>query len=344
MERTRQRRVRLWQALAALASASLLAAPGPAGAAPYYQGKTLTIIVGYDPGGGYDRTARLVAKHLPKHLAGAPTVVVQNMPGANSIIAANHLYNTAKPDGLTIGTFNRNLPLGQLIKAEGIRFDITKYAWIGSVSSETTILAVRSDLPYKTFADLQNAKQEVVIGATGPGANTYDFPILLREYLGANLKVVSGYKSSADIMLALERKEVDGRAGSYASIKPWIDRGVVRPLIRTRAVEPGIEQLPVDEQLATDPKARAVLALRSIPEVLGRPYVAPPNTPAERVRELQEAFAKLAKDPEAQAEAQKAGFSLEFVNGAEAQKILREIFSQPAEIVQEFTKFVKFGG
>src|ERR687892_1994789 len=126
-------------------------AVAPAVQAQYYAGKTVTIVVGYKTGGGYDATARLLARHLPKHLPGKPTVIVQNMPGANSIIAANHMYNVAKPDGLTIGTFNRNLPIAQLTKVEGVKFDITKFQWVGSAANESTILAIRTDLPYKTF-------------------------------------------------------------------------------------------------------------------------------------------------------------------------------------------------
>lgn len=330
--------------LVAIAAWAMLAgAPGPAAAAPFYEGKTVTIVVGYPPGGGYDRVARVVANHLSKHIPGRPVVVVQNMPGANSIIAANHLYNIARPDGLTIGTFNRNLPLGQLIRAEGVKFDMTKFAWIGSASSEVTVLTIRSDLPYNSFEDLRKAKEPVIIGATGPGASTHDFPLLLKEYLGANLKVLSGYKSSSEIMLAIERKEVDGRAGSYASVKPWVDRGVVKPLIRTRATEPGIEQLPVDEELAPSKLAKAVFALRSIPELIGRPYVAPPGTPDELVQTLREAFARLARDPEAVEEAKKLKFSLEYVPGDQAARIVREIFEQPEEVVREFTRHVKFG-
>src|ERR1041385_3250691 len=257
--------------------AAALAAP--LAQAQSYAGKTVTIIVGFKPGGGYDAVARVLARHLPQHLPGKPTVIVQNMPGGNSIIAANHIYNVAKPDGLTIGTFNRNLPIAQLTRVAGVKFDITKFAWIGSAANETTILAIRDDLPYKTFADLRKAKEPVVIGSTGPGANTHDFPLLLKDLLGVNLKIVSGYSSSADIMLAVERKEVDGRAGSLTSLRPFIDRNLVRPVIRARSTEAGLEKLPVDESFAPNPKATAIMALPSSPEQVARPYVLPPKTP-----------------------------------------------------------------
>jgi tripartite-type tricarboxylate transporter receptor subunit TctC len=311
--------------------------------AQYYAGKTVTIIVGYKTGGGYDATARLLARHLPKHIPGKPTVIVQNMPGANSLIAANHVYSVAKPDGLTIGTFNRNLPIAQLTGVQGVKFDMTKFAWIGSAASESTILAIRDDLPYRTFEDLKKADKPVVIGATGPGANTYDFPLLLKELLGANLKIVSGYSSSSDIMLAIERKEVDGRAGSFSSIRPFIDRKLVRPVMRARAVEPGIEQLPVDESLAPNPRAKAIMALRSAPEVIGRPYVMHPSTPAEHLKTMREAFANAIKDQELVAEAKKAKMELEYVSGDEALKVMKEVLSQPKDVVEEFSKYIKFG-
>jgi tripartite-type tricarboxylate transporter receptor subunit TctC len=311
--------------------------------AQYYAGKTVTIIVGYKTGGGYDATARLLARHLPKHIPGKPTVIVQNMPGANSLIAANHVYSVAKPDGLTIATFNRNLPIAQLTGVQGVKFDMTKFAWIGSAASESTILAIRTDLPYRSFEDLRKADKTVVIGATGPGANTYDFPLLLKELLGANLKIVSGYSSSADIMLAIERKEVDGRAGSYSSIRPFIDRNLVRPVVRARATEAGIEQLPVDESLAPNARAKAIMALRSAPEVIGRPYVMHPNTPGEHLKTMREAFANAIKDAELVAEAQKAKMELEFVHGDEAVKVMKEVLSQPKDVVDEFSKYVKFG-
>ncbi len=330
-------------AVVAVLALGVVAPPeGQAQTSPY-AGKTITIVVGYKPGGGYDATARLLARHLPEYISGKPTVIVQNMPGANSLIAANHVYGVAKPDGLTIGTFNRNLPIAQLTGVAGVKFDMTKFAWIGSAASEATILAIRTDLPYNNFEDMKKSGKEIVIGATGPGANTYDFPLLIKELLGVKLKIVSGYSSSSDIMLAIERKEADGRAGSYSSILPFIDRKLVRPVIRARAVEQGIEQLPVDENLASTPRAKAIMALRSAPEVIGRPYVMPPGTPDALVKTLREAFAKAIKDPKLMAEAKKAKMDLNFVPGDEALKVIKEVLTQPKDIVDEFSKYIKFG-
>jgi len=327
--------------IAALAAVPLIAA---AQSSPY-AGKTITLVVGYKPGGGYDATARLLARHLPKHIPGKPTVIVQNMPGGNSIIAANYLYSSAKPDGMTLGTFNRNLPIAQLTAVQGVKFDMRKFAWIGSAANETTVLTIRNDLPYTSFDELRKAKQPVVIGSTGPGANTYDFPLLLKDLLGVNLKIVSGYSSSADIMLAVERKEVDGRAGSISSLRPFIERKLVRPVVRARShdVDPAIKDLPIDETIAPNPRAKAIMALRSAPELIARPYVMPPNTPPELLKLMREAFVAAIKDPAAIAEANKAKLDLEYTSDEEATKVLAEVLNQPKDIVEEFSKYVKFG-
>jgi len=333
---------KLWVFAWVLLVPLILGTPVLALGASYYEGKTLTIVVGYKPGGGYDRYARLYAKYLPKHIPGSPTIIIQNMPGANSIIAANHLYSVAKPDGLTIGTFNNALTTAQLTKVEGVKYDLTKFSWIGSAASDAVILVVRSDLPYKTFDDMRKAK-EIVIGTTGPGSSTHDFPSILKEFTGLNFKLVSGYSSSADVMLAIERKEADGRAGSYDSIKPFIDRGLVRPVIRNRISAPGIEKLPVDEQLTKDPKGKAIMAVNAAPTSIYRPFVAPPGTPAEVMKVLRDAFANASKDKELLAEAKKSKMTIDFASAEEALKIVREVLSQPAEMAREIGKYIKFG-
>jgi tripartite-type tricarboxylate transporter receptor subunit TctC len=322
---------------------TLLMIPVFSYAASYYEGKTLTIVVGYKSGGGYDRTARLLAKYLPKYIPGNPTVVVQNMDGSNSIIAANHIYSAVKPDGFSIGALNRSLPIAQLIRVEGIKFDMMKYGWIGSAASETTVLTVRSDLPFKTFEDVRKSKQQVTVGSTGPGANNHDFPLLLEEFAGVNFKIVPGYSSSADVTHAIERKEIDAWAGSYSTIKPYIARGLVRAVIRSRGPEPDVAKLPLDEDLATSPKGKAIMAIRSAPERIGRPFTAPPGTPAETMKILHEAFAKVTRDKDLLDEANKANIPIEYVTAEECLKIVREVLNQPAGITQDLTKYIKFG-
>ncbi len=310
-------------------------------AAPYYEGKRVRILVGFSPGGGHDRVARLLAKHLPKHIPGRPTILVENMPGATGMIEANYVYNAAKPDGLTIGTLHGGIIFAQLAKADGIKFDLMKYAWIGSASSESTVLVIRSDLPFKTYKDLLQSKAQFVFGTTGPGAAGGQFPLILKEYTGLNVKMVT-YPSSADTMLAIQRKEVDGRGASYSSVKPFIDQGLVRPVIRCQVSEPGIENLPVDQDFATSKIGKTIMAILNPAYVMGRPYVMPPKTPNNAMAILREAFAKVVKDPEAMADGKKMSLSLEYTPADECLKQLNYVFNQPPDIVKEVNKFINF--
>jgi tripartite-type tricarboxylate transporter receptor subunit TctC len=310
-------------------------------AAPYYEGKVITIIVGNEPGGGYDRLARTIAKHLPKHVPGKPTVLVQNMPGASSMIAANHLYHIAKPDGTTIAALNRGLPFAQVLKADGVRFDLLKYAWIGSAAVEATVLALRTELPFKTAEDMRNAKSPIMMGATGPTDTGGQFPLLLKEYLGLNLKLVN-YTSGADIQLAVERKEVDGRAAAYSSLKPYIERGLMRPVIRGRVSEAGIDHLPVNEDLTTDKRAKTILAMFSGVELIGRPYVVTPGTPPDVMKILRDAFAAVAKDPDLKEDSKKQRMEVQYVPPEECLKVLNYLLTQPDDVVKEFGKYIKF--
>jgi tripartite-type tricarboxylate transporter receptor subunit TctC len=308
--------------------------------ANYYDGKTITIVVGYKPGGGYDQYARLIAKHLPKYIPGNPTVIIQNMPGGGSVIATNYVYTTAKPDGLTIGTFNNSLVFNQLTKSPAVRFDLTKFAWIGSVASDVAVIAVRSDLPYKTVDDLRKAK-EIVMGATGTGDTSYVVPVFLKEYAGIPFKMIVGYSSSSDVMLAIERKEVDGRAGSYISVLPFIERGLVRPLIRSNVDIAAVRKLPTDESLATTAKGKAVMAVRSGPEQMYRPYVAPPATPENVMKILRDAFAKVTSDKALLADAAKSNMTVQFTPADGVLKLVQSALTQPPEIAAEIGKFFK---
>jgi len=310
-------------------------------AAPYYEGKVIQIIVGFSPGGGYDRMSRMLAKHLPKHIPGKPSIIVDNMAGGGSAIAANYIYNVAKPDGLTIGAIDQGLAFGQLLKVAGVKFDARKFSWVGSTGVEPTILTLRSDLPYKTIEDLRKEKKEVFLGSVGKASTDYQFPILLKEFVGINFNFVI-YPGGADINLAIERKELDGRVGSYSSLKPFIERGLLRPFVRCRVSVQGIESLPVDEDLTNDIKGKRLMSMLAAPARLGRPYIAPPGVPNEIMNILWDAFAKVVKDPELKEDAKKNRFEVEYVSADEIQRILNELFNQPPDIIEEFRKYIKF--
>ncbi len=331
------RRVVVWCVVVGLLVAGL-----PALAQAPFAGKTVTILVGYTAGGGYDRVARIVARHLGRHLPGNPGVIVQNMPGANSIVAANHLYNLPRPDGLTIGLFNRNLVLGQLVGVESMRVDVRRWQWIGSPAEETDVFAIRADLPYRHILDLRRAEPPLAIGATGPGANTYDYPLVLKAFLKLNLRIISGYPGSADIMLAIERKEVDGRAGSWSSLKRFVQRGLIRPLVHTPTENPELRALPTDVDLVSEPLAKAVLRLRAVPNRLGRPFVAPPGAPPELVRLYREAFRRMTQDREFVAEMERAGVEVTYVSAEECLRLINEVFATPPSVVRVFKEFFRF--
>jgi tripartite-type tricarboxylate transporter receptor subunit TctC len=319
-----------------------LACPAAHAAAPYYEGKTITIIVGFSAGGGYDRLSRILAKYMPKYIPGKPVILVQNEPGAAGMVAANTLYNIAKPDGMTFGIFNRGMPFAQLLKAEGVKFDLRKFSWIGSAAVESATLSLRTDLPFKTVSDVLKSKEPVMIGSAGGMADSNtQFVVLLKEYLKLNAKIIN-YPASPEVMLAIERKEVDGRGASWSSIKPFVDRGLVRSWIRGKFAEPGIENLPVDEDLTNDKVGKTIMAMRSATDGVGRPYIAPPGTPANAMKILRDAMAKALKDPELQADVKKGQMYAQYVTPEECMKLVNFVLNQPPEIAKEASKFIKF--
>ncbi|HSF59762.1 MAG TPA: tripartite tricarboxylate transporter substrate-binding protein [Candidatus Binatia bacterium] len=320
----------------------LIVSPAPA-QAPFYEGKTITIVIGTAAGGSIV-AARIIAQYLGKYLPGNPTVVVQSMLGGAHIVASNHVFNTAKPDGLTLLAANPNIAIAQLIKVEGVRFDVRKFEWLGSSGSDGVLLTIRSDLPYKSFEEMRKADRELVVGTTGPGSNAHDFPLLLKEFAGAKFKFVSGYPANSDILLALERKEVDVWAAFAATVRPVAQRGAVRPLVRARVSSPGFDDLPVDETLTTSPVGKALMSIKTAPLAIGRPLAAPPGTPADRVALLRDAIAKALKDPELEASGRKAQIDFKHIAADEVHKGISAILQQPADVRQEMVKYIKFGG
>jgi len=328
--------------LALLAAVSL--APLWAGAqTSFYEGKTITAVIGAN-GGSLETATRIVSRHLGKYIPGNPTVIVQNMPGAAHLVATNHVYNIAKPDGLTLIAVNPAVGIAQLSKVSAVRFDLRKFEWLGSSGADGVAMAIRPDLPYKTWDEFMKSGKELVVGTTGPGSNAHDFPLLLREFAGANLKLVAGYPANADVLLALERKEVDAWAAFATTIKIAADRGAVRPIVRGRVALPGFEQLPVDENLAKNPVGKAIMGIRAVPLTIGRVFAAPPGTPADRVKILREAFSKAMQDKDLLADAKKAKIGIHYIPPAEVEQTFVELMNQTPEVLKEMTKYIKFGG
>jgi tripartite-type tricarboxylate transporter receptor subunit TctC len=314
---------------------------GPAwGQANFYEGKTVTVLIGAKSG-SLAIAAQIAAQHLGKYIPGKPAVILQHMPGAAHILATNNVFNVAKPDGLTILAANPSVAIAQLSKVETVRFDVRKFQWLGSTGADGVALSVRSDLPYKTFDDLRKVDQELVAGTTGPGSNAHDFPLLLKEFAGAKLKLVSGYPANSDVLLAVERKEVDSWSALATTIKLAADRGVVRPLVRGRVAIPGFENLPVDEDLTTNKIGKALMAIRGLPLAIGRAFAVAPATPAARVTVLREALMKVVQDPEFQAEAKKAKIDMHHISAEQVQKDFNTMMNQPADVLKEMGKYIK---
>src|SRR5919106_55049 len=313
------------------------------GQANFYEGKTITIQIGAKSG-SLAIAAQIVGHHLGKYIPGKPAVVVNFMPGAAHLLATNHVFNLAKPDGLTILASNPNVAIAQLSKVEQVRFDVRKFHWLGSSGADGVMFSIRSDLPYKSFDELKKADKELVAGTTGPGSNAHDFPLLLKEFAGLKLKLVSGYPANSDVLLAIERKEVDSWSALATTIKLAADRGVVRPLVRGRVAMPGFENLPSDEDLATSALGKSLMSIKALPLAIGRAFASAPGTPADRVAILRDAFAKALKDAELLAEGKKAKIDFSFISHEKVQKDFSGLLNQSPETLKEMGKYIKAEG
>jgi tripartite-type tricarboxylate transporter receptor subunit TctC len=328
--------------LTALLVLSVPVVPSVFAAAPYYEGKVITIIVGYAAGGGYDRVARVIAKVLPKHLPGKPSIIVQNMAGGSSMIAANHIYHKTDPDGTTLLATSRGIVFMQLLKIEGVRYDVNKMPYLGSASADSIVLCIRGDMPYKTIHDLLKSKKGIFLGITGPADITAQVSQISKDYiLGPETKLVQ-YRSGTEVMLAIERKEVDGVWIAYNSGRPQIERGLLRPLVRARVVQKGIENLPVNEDLTSDPTGKTIMAMIGRTGEMGRPFLTTPGTPPNVLSLLREGFAKTMGDPEFLADAEKAQMEPKYVSPDECVKLQNYLLEQPPETIKVFGKYIKF--
>jgi tripartite-type tricarboxylate transporter receptor subunit TctC len=319
--------------LAGLALLAALLSTVPAAAqSTFFEGKTVRIVVGFSAGGGYDTYSRAIARHLGRHIPGKPTVIVENMPGAGSLIAANHLYKVARPDGLTLGNFAGGLVLGQIVGQPGIEFDARKFAWVGTPSREVSVCALTKASGITSIESWMAAKTPVKLGGTGSGATTDDVPRVLAATLGLPIQVVRGYKGTAEIRLAAESGEIAGGCWQWESVKStWrqgLDSGDVAVLLQVAGKPvPDLPKVALAPALARTDEARQLInAGIVIPTEIGRVYALPPGTPADRVQTLRAAFTETARDPEFLADARRSKLEIDSMSGEDLTRVVHEMF------------------
>jgi tripartite-type tricarboxylate transporter receptor subunit TctC len=326
----------LWSTIAAIAALSFNAAVQQANAQDsFYKGKTVTIVVGYSAGGGYDQYARLVARHLGNHIAGNPTVIVQNMPGAASMTSVRYLDATAPKDGTVITTFDPGLILQSF--GEPSKPQFSDYQWIGTLLRDIRICYASTASGIKTWDDMMKRK-EFLIGNTARGSNAYVNGAILRNVFHAPLRQISGYPGSNEQRLALERGELEGNCGSWTAIpQDWIVNHKINALVRFSPKRPADmpESVPFVNDLATTPAQKAVLDILNGSGELGRPFIVAKQVPKDRVNTLRAAFEATLKDEQFLAEAQKQNLLLDPVSGEEAEKIIATMYAAPPDLVKK---------
>ncbi len=341
--------------IAALAAGAALCvalvSPGNAqGVETFYKGKTLELIVGYGPGGGYDVYARHLARHIIRFVPGRPSIVVRNMPGAGSLVAANHLFNAAPKDGTTFGIFSRDMALSAILKANrNIRFEPRKFSWLGTPASSANDV-------YLTFArknaNVKNIKQIVgpgsdvlVIGGTGAGSAGNDWALLLRDGLGMRIKLIPGYRDSSALFMAAERAEIDGRSLDYSAVRssrpdwlrPESQMQVLLQFGRTTR-HPDFKNVPLARDFADTPEKVALLDLAELSNTLARPFAAPPEIPADRLAALRKAFDDMGRDPAYKAEGEKLRIDISPMSGQEMLAVIEKMASAPPHVLAQMQR------
>jgi tripartite-type tricarboxylate transporter receptor subunit TctC len=302
----------------------------------FYQGKQITIVVGFSAGGTYDATARLFAHFLGKHLAGNPTVIVRNMPGAGSLVATTNLYNTAPSDGTTLGVIGGGTVLEPLLGNPQANYDARQFAWIGGRSRDDFLCVVWHTVPVNRIEDVM--RRETVVGATGPGSRTLTYPQALNDLIGTKFKIVAGYPGGNEITLALEKGEVEGYCGwAIGSIRQrapqWLRDGTLKVLTQFTVGKPDLPDAPLASELPKTPEGRQAIEILSADSVLAWPLMAPPHLPAERVGELRAAFGAMMADPELLNEAARQNLDIDAVGGSEMQSLIERLYGAPAPVL-----------
>jgi tripartite-type tricarboxylate transporter receptor subunit TctC len=330
----------------------LVAPAGTMAQAPFFQDKTIRIVAGYGAGSVDDAWTRMIGQYLGKYIPGNPGIVVQNMPGAGSMIAANYVYKVAKPDGLTLGGVRAGLYLDQLIGRKEVQFDWTKFTWLGSPTRAELIIYIRANTPYKTMHDVRKAAVPPKCGATGTSSPGYFLGSLLEETIGVKFNTLTGYKDGPEVDLAIEREEIHCRGISLETLfgreplRGWHKSGFVRVLLQTGKKRdsklpdvPTIWELMNEYKTPEAGKRLATIILAVGP--LGRPYLSSPGLPPARAKLLQSAFNKVLTDPEFQTQAKERNLEIDPVSSGELETLAREVIAQPPDVIERMKRLLE---
>ena len=308
----------------------------PPGDAAFFKGKTITLITSTGVGGTYDTVARLFSRHMPRHIPGNPTMIVENMPGGGNVLATNYMYNIAPKDGTAIATIHSAMPLQQVLNSGGIRYDADKFNWLGSTGPQNEVILVWHTAGITSIAQAQ--EKQIVLGGTGAGAGIVLLPMVVNKLLGTKFKIVIGYRTSEDVNLGMERGEVQARAFSLGSITSqhpdWISAHKVAFLVQAGVRRDKVlPDVPLLTELAKTDEQRQIFKLISSSPALGQPYVAPPGVPAARLAILRDAFAATMNDPAFLADTAKINFTIEPMSADEVTQIVHDTVATPPGII-----------
>jgi len=311
----------------------------------FYKGKTIRLVVGLAPGGGFDTYSRVIARHIGKHIPGNPTVLPKNFEGAGSLRLANWLYNVGPKDGTGFGIIGRGTGFDPLLGHKAAQFDATKFTWIGSANNEVSICVAWNTSGITKFEDILT--KELIVGGTSTSADTDQFPRITNGVLGTKMKIVTGYPGGNEVGLAMERGEVQGRCGwSWSSVKSthrkWLEEKKFTVLVQLALDKhPDLPDVPLVVDLAKNDEQRQILRLIFARQVMGRPFLGPPNIPPDRAAALRDAFMATMKDKDFLADTEKAQMEINPVSGDRVQALVKDIYSTPPEIAQKAASFLR---
>jgi len=315
-----------------------------AGVEEFYNGRNISLIIGYSVGGGYDLYGRLLARHMGKHIPGRPTIVPQNLTGAGSLRAASFIYSAAAKDGSVFGTFGRTIATTPLLTPGSAQFDPTKFTWLGSITNEVSMCVTWHTSPVKVWKD--SLEKQITLGGEGTGADPDVYALLYKNVFGAKWKLVTGYPGTNDTMLAMERGEVDGLCGlSWSTLisrhQQWFDEKKINVIVQAALKkQPELNDVPLALDLARDPEQIQILKLFLTSQEMARPFAAPPGIPAERKAALVTAFAQAMRDPEFLAEAGKLKMEVNPLDSKGMEHLIAELYATPRDVVEKAAQAV----